>query len=427
MLQALERASACHSGLKEWVVQRRLSAGWLSALSAARRCSSLVVTTLLPPGFPAVPPSSLFCQTNPPRQPTPSTPQHAWYRADETLTAQPTQPSPASEADDRTNGGDDEDKHDAMTQAATDEAGIESDSWPDESDEHDDSSFQTATWRRWTAGGAGAWAFDFAGHGLTDRQAPAAGTQSGLWQRHSASASMGYAWDGLGIMDRGWADGLVGCFFCFSTAPLSDPLSDAQRGRPFIHRPSGRPSVALCSTWPPPPNRPIMPIAPRRLRHGPSLGPSIHSSSSIQHLWPPSALSTPSFVPRGTSGFFFLSLAVAPIPNRNQPSARWHPETRASPLIPLLLTSSSIHPGDASSPAHPQRAHALHGSTVSRQPSQHQIQNHATRKPVHVRSSCYGLGRGDAMSRHDGQFFNPFAEDVRLCGFFHFSCPLCES
>ncbi|KAH6982165.1 hypothetical protein BKA56DRAFT_366754 [Ilyonectria sp. MPI-CAGE-AT-0026] len=145
VLQALEKTSACHSGhsgLKEWVVPRRLPAGWLSALSAARRCSSLVVTTLLPPGFPAVPPSFLFCQTNPPRQPTPSTPQHAWYRAaDETLTAQP---SPASEADDRTNGGDDEgDKHDAMTQAATDEAGIQSDSWLDESDEHDDCSFPT--------------------------------------------------------------------------------------------------------------------------------------------------------------------------------------------------------------------------------------------------------------------------------------------
>lgn len=148
MLQALEKTSACHSGhsgLKEWVVQRRLPAGWLSALSAARRCSSLVVTTLLPPGFPAVPPSFLFCQT----KPTTSTDTiHTATclvqsrRRDSDSPASPTQP--ASEADDRTIGGDDEgDKHDAMTQAATDEAGIQSDSWLDESDEHDDCSFPT--------------------------------------------------------------------------------------------------------------------------------------------------------------------------------------------------------------------------------------------------------------------------------------------
>lgn len=63
-------------------------------------------------------------------------------RRDSDSPASPTQP--ASEADDRTIGGDDEgDKHDAMTQAATDEAGIQSDSWLDESDEHDDCSFPT--------------------------------------------------------------------------------------------------------------------------------------------------------------------------------------------------------------------------------------------------------------------------------------------
>lgn len=192
------------------------------------------------------------------------------------------------------------------------------------------------------------------------------------------------------------------------------PSADARS----IHRPSGRPSVALCSTWPPPPNRPIMPIAPRQLRHGPSLGPSIHSSSFFGHPRPCQPLPSSPVGPLD----FFSSLSPTATSHQHGGTLK-----HGFPPNPLLLTSSSIHPGDASSPAHPQRAHALHGSTVSRQPSQHQIQHHATAKPVHIRSSCYGLGRGVAMSRHDGQFFNPFAEAVRLCGVFHFSCPLCES
>lgn len=39
----------------------------------------------------------------------------------------------------------------------------------------------------------------------------------------------------------------------------------------------------------------------------------------FQHLWPPSALSTPSFVPRGTSGFFF-----SPSPSPQSPTTTNH-------------------------------------------------------------------------------------------------------
>ncbi|KAH6894245.1 hypothetical protein B0T10DRAFT_245709 [Thelonectria olida] len=230
-------------------------------------------------------------------------------------------------------------------------------------------------------------------------------------------------------MDRGWADGLVGCFLGFSLRiRLHCPLPRSQRRPP----PSSSPPAA-----PKPPNRPAMsqiPVHCRRCR-----SPSRWFKHPLfQHIPSPSPpCQTRSLPPWDVvSSVFQVFFFFLPRPNPNQHHHHQDglPETRTPPLS-FLLTA---YPNLATRPLSPSQQQSLALLSVARVATSVSASESSKscheKKPVHVSwsrlSFRLAVATEQAIYAAPSEAHRVFGRgrQTDLWAFFHFlSPPKCES